>query len=150
MKLYLIVSFVCLFLHVDFPQNELCAEILQVRGQINSGDFKATATLNSKASILANSDVVFESGNVICLESKFSTEENRNFLYTIEACDNNKLVMENALAWSSFPTSVSAGSTHTIELAYSLLQQGVIHLILADENWNKIGEASINNLMAQT
>ncbi len=79
MKLLLSLSFICLCLHIGFTQNEACPNTLQMTGQINSGEYKAAATLNSNGTILPNSEVVFKSGNTILLEPGFSAGENVTF-----------------------------------------------------------------------
>ncbi len=147
---YILFSILTIFLisPIAFAQNQSCPEYLQPVGGITNGSFTANNTLNSNGIILSNSQVDFNAGDNIKLTSGFSTRSQANFSANIENCRQSNTATTNTIQFNSFPQSVSEGSAYTVEVDYELTAPGLLHLVLADENWNKIGEVWTGNLPA--
>ncbi len=117
----------CGFSQISCPVND------QLSGGLTDGIHRASNIINSNATILQNSDVEFKAGIAVELESGFTTEFNVDFLAAIEDC-----VAGNFIEWVSFPPSVMQGGTYTVEVNYSLDQDGVIQILLLDEAWGSL------------
>jgi len=133
---------------ISFAQNQSCPEYIQPIGGITNGTFKANNTVSSNGIILQNNHVEFKAGELIRLQSGFSTNTNTNFSANVENCNYTAAASANSLTFNNFPQSVSEGANYTVDVDYQLLAPGLLHLILADENWNKIGEVWTGNLPA--
>jgi len=137
-----------LILNACFAQNLNCPEYLQPVGGITEGTFKANNTVNSNGIILQNNNVKFTAGESIELRSGFSTKANTNFSANVENCNNTASATTNAVSFNDFPQSVEEDATYNVAVNYQLTAPGLLHLVLADENWNKIGEVWTGNLQA--
>lgn len=140
--------FVLCLVQISFAQNQSCPEYIQPLGGITNGTFKANNTVNSNGIILQNNEVEFKAGELIQLRSGFSTKTNTSFSARVENCNESSTASINSVAFNSFPQSVSEGASYIVDINYQLLAPGLLHLTLADENWNKIGEVWTGNLPA--
>ncbi len=134
---YLYFLFLMLCLNICTAQNASCPNHLQLSDDLNSGTFHADNTISTSSTVLPNQTVALKAGNEVALEAGFATEANVDFSATMEGCPP---ILENTISWISYPNFVVQNQTYTVEISYTLTEPGLIHLILTDENWVKIGE----------
>ncbi len=146
---HLLISLLMLYLLLDVnpctAQNASCPNDLQLSDDLSTGIFQAGNSISTSGTVLQNHTVSLKAGNEVSLETGFAMEANATFAASIENCAP---ISDNTISWINYPSLVAENQTYTVEISYTLAEPGLIHLILADENWTKIGEDWTVNLPA--
>ncbi|MEM9886800.1 MAG: choice-of-anchor B family protein [Bacteroidota bacterium] len=80
---------IALGVKVDGDPVSTCQPMLELNGNISSGEYRAANTLISNATIEEGANVLFESGGTITLEDGFQTEDNATFTARIQPCPSS-------------------------------------------------------------